>query len=654
MRPQPSHEPISEGFVGQSMGHLRATTQLYLPFLFSEVNCSVYKFEMDMKNIRQMTIKTAFKLGGSGEILDSPYEEETWKARSIENFLRATKPEVQIDKRITPIFILMLNKFLRIERVKLRLDGHSTYALFDQTPDIIMLPISYPPSAKLPDDEFYVYYEKKNTVIYAPLEFNKSYELEIDLETISGSFELAPLFPYGKVDFSNVATSCICSGGYKIKSFCMRVNPVVDKQLPDWLKYKLEREIGTTMPPLIIPADPFRGSFPLFNVVELGITKEDFEKKDEEFIVPLPKLKGVFCDEYETFRLIFSILIPQDKDYDVIVKIIQTDLPIRIYEQLQNIPGYNDVLVEYDVINFTHSKKKIRATTELVGITDVATEEVIIDGLKNEQKKSARCLIRQCPLMKYGILETIANPQRATLHCKLADGDTGEIIYEKSYNISLLPHDQMIWEIRDVGQSRTHNLTDFICAWVHPADREGLLDGARANSIKYHPDNAFGHKTDTLLDIEKHVKAIWEYLSKDLQIKYLNQPFSSKSTSNSQRVLLPEKTLKNKAGNCIDLTVLFASLLEGIGISSIIFLTEDHAFIGWGNSRKTKEMFFLETTLVGRKTFENAKRTGEEKFKKNFLLIGMDNPIPDLMSVTQGRHIIDLRRVRSEGIVSKR
>jgi hypothetical protein len=654
MRPQPKHEPISEGFIGQPMGHLRATTQLYLPFLFSEIKCDVGKFEMDMKNMRQMTIKTNFHLKGSEKILKNLYEDENWKVRSIENFLRATKPEIQINQKIAPILVLMLNKFLRVERVRLKLDRTSSYVLFDQTPDIVFLPTSYPPLTDLPDSEFYAYYEKKNTVIYAPLEFDKNYELEIDLETIAGSFELAPLFPYGNVDFSKITTNCICSGGYKINALCMRVNPVTDRQLPDWLKYKLEREIGTTMQSYIVPANPFRGSFPLFNIAELGVTKEDFMKEKGEVTMPLSKLKEVACEEYETFRVIFSVLIPPDKDYDIITKVIQIDLPTRIYEQLQNIPGYNDVLVEYDVINLTHSKKKIKATTELVGLTDVATEEITIEGLNNEQGKPARTLIRQCPLMKYGILETIVNPQRATLNCKLVDSDAEKTIYEKSYNIGLLPHDQMVWEMRDVGQSRTHNLVDFICSWVHPTDIEGLLDSARANSIKYHPDNAFGHKISNLPDIETHVKALWEYLSKEVQIKYLNQSFSAKNTANSQRVLLPEKTLKNKAGNCIDLTILFASILEGVGIFSIIFLTEDHAFIGWGNSRRTSEMFFLETTLIDSSTFEDAKIIGEEKFKKNFLFIGAKNPLPDLMSVTQGRHIIDLRRVRSEGIVSKR
>jgi len=655
MRPQPSSEPISEGYIGQIMGQSRATTQLYLPFIFSEIACNVLKFDVEIKNIRQMTIKVSFKLSGDPEIINNLYKEEEWKATSIENFLRATKPGFQVDRNIAPIFVLMLNKFLRVEKVNLKLNRSNKYVLFDQTPDIVMLPTSYPPLSKMGDDDLYIYYEKKSTVFYAPLEFDKIYELIIDLETIGGSFELAPLFPYANVDFSETEINCNCDNGYEVKGACMRVDPITNKQLPGWLNYKLEKEMEPLTPPLIIPANPFRGSFPLFDITEeFGITKENFENGNTDFIMPLSKLKGVVCEEYETFRLTLGIIIPPNKKLDVIIRTIKTGLPTRIYEQLQKIPGYNDVLVEFDIVNLTNVRKKLKIISELPGLTDTAVEEIIVEGINNEKEKPARVLVRQCPLMKYGILETIVNPQRATLQCKVVDAETDKPIYEQSYNIDLLPHDQMIWEIRDVAQSRTHNLADFICAWIHPTDKDGLLDLSRSNSIKYHPDNAFGHKVDTLLDIEKHVRAIWEYLSRDLQIKYLNQPFSSKNISNSQRVLLPERTLSNKAGNCIDLTILFASLLEGIGIYSIIFLTEDHAFIGWGNSKKTNEMFFLETTLLGRGTFDNAKIIAEKKFRDNFLFIGMDDPIPDLISATRGRHIIDLNRVRSDGIVSNR
>ena len=66
-------------------------------------------------------------------------------------------------------------------------------------------------------------------------------------------------------------------------------------------------------------------------------------------------------------------------------------------------------------------------------------------------------------------------------------------------------------------------------------------------------------------------------------------------------------------------------------------------------------MFFVETTVINRLPFEEAKRIGKEKFKNNFLFIGTTNPMPnDLTYFSKGCQIIDLYSVRSEGIISRR
>ena len=55
----------------------------------------------------------------------------------------------------------MLNKTLRVERISLKLDGSQSCVLFDQSPNIIILPNSYPPLTELPASESYHYYDKK-------------------------------------------------------------------------------------------------------------------------------------------------------------------------------------------------------------------------------------------------------------------------------------------------------------------------------------------------------------------------------------------------------------------------------------------------------------------------------------------------------------
>ena len=46
-----------------------------------------------------------------------------------------------------------------------------------------------------------------------------------------------------------------------------------------------------------------------------------------------------------------------------------------------------------------------------------------------------------------------------------------------------------------------------------------------------------------------------------------------------QRITLPDQVLSSKLGNCIELTLLFASILEGIGINSGIVIQKGHAYL---------------------------------------------------------------------------
>jgi len=59
-------------------------------------------------------------------------------------------------------------------------------------------------------------------------------------------------------------------------------------------------------------------------------------------------------------------------------------------------------------------------------------------------------------------------------------------------------------------------------------------------------------------------------------------------------VQFPIETLKNKGGDCEDNAILFASLLEAVGIESFVVLVPGHAYAGYVN--KEGEKVFVETT----------------------------------------------------------
>ncbi|MFA5755268.1 MAG: hypothetical protein WC909_02850 [Candidatus Paceibacterota bacterium] len=656
VKPEPKISPFTEAVSGGNFSKIRGVTEHYFPIKYDNFECEIKFFNVEIKNFCQMEAKIKFSINGDSKIIETLYDDERWKFARTRYLLEQFPEERKNLATPAPLFCLMLNKYLQVIKVSGVCGGEKVSLIIDSSADIVILPVSYPPLTELPSDEQYIYYDKKSAVIYGDIKLNVDYEVTLLLEANAATFEFAPLFPFGKTTYQSI--KFINSSEYGIEPMVVKVDPTVGNEFPEWFQYQLNKltSIEPKMPHFR-PAIPYRGTMPLFDLTEgldsSSMTKKDFLRLFDEKIIDMDK--PISLTGYQTIRFGFAITIPPDKNVEVLVRTIERPLPPRIYEQMQRLPNYRDALVEYDIFNLSHKKLRLRVETEILDYTEKETKTIFVHALNNKSNQRAREIITQCPRLKRRILEQLARPEKAVMRCKITDEDSKSILFEETYNVDLLAQDEIIWELNDLRSNQIYNLKDFICAWITPTDNEGLFDKVRSEARKFHPDNTLGHKLETLEDIYNHVKAIYDYLS-EYGVNYLNQPFSAKISANSQRVVLPEVVLKNKAGNCIDLVVLFASILEGFGIYSLIFLTPNHAFIGWGNKNNSEELIILETTLIGRKTFEEAITKGKEEFRDNFLLNNSLNPIfmSDIIAYTKSCFIVDLQAVRYAGLISKR
>ena len=60
-----------------------------------------------------------------------------------------------------------------------------------------------------------------------------------------------------------------------------------------------------------------------------------------------------------------------------------------------------------------------------------------------------------------------------------------------------------------------------------------------------------------------------------------------------------DDALESSQINCVDGSVLFASLLRAINIEPILVRTPGHMFVGYYTDNSHKDMNFLETTMIG-------------------------------------------------------
>lgn len=112
------------------------------------------------------------------------------------------------------------------------------------------------------------------------------------------------------------------------------------------------------------------------------------------------------------------------------------------------------------------------------------------------------------------------------------------------------------------------------------------------------------------------VCAIWKVLH-DRGFQYSSiTTTSTNSSANivSQQVRTFDNALKTNQANCVDGTVVFASLLRAIDISTVMVLTHDHCFLGFYTSnRKDRKLVYLETTMLSRSDKIDAAKTPKQK-----------------------------------------
>lgn len=169
-------------------------------------------------------------------------------------------------------------------------------------------------------------------------------------------------------------------------------------------------------------------------------------------------------------------------------------------------------------------------------------------------------------------LDTLAKmTERISTQFTLKVTAGGETIYEKNYPIDLLPHD--FWTGSTI---LPQTLTSFITP-NHPAINALILQTAEILKRNTGSSGLTEYQSGNPNEVRNQVAAAFAAIHKQ-GIVYRAMPASYEETG--QRVTLPDQVLASKLGNCIELTLLMATLLEAIGINTVIVLQKGHAYLG--------------------------------------------------------------------------
>jgi hypothetical protein len=284
------------------------------------------------------------------------------------------------------------------------------------------------------------------------------------------------------------------------------------------------------------------------------------------------------------------------------VKLRMAHVPTAIYHLLDEA---TDPLVEITVENGDLKPRRLRILSRLEGYSADAVDTIELEG---RGKAGATRTITQLPTLFPERIQPIHELTRATVSVCVEEIG-GALETHETLTVWLLARNAAPLAVRDPAGGWV-DLSRYFGAFVTPNRREVMLFLRRA--ADRHPERQLsGYQSDVALQ----VRAIYEALKQDAQITYVNSliAFNPDESARGQRVRLPRETLEEKQANCIDGTLLFASLLEAATLNPAIVIVPGHAFVGWETGPNSGAWDYLETTMIGSNAFEEARTIGRQK-----------------------------------------
>lgn len=148
------------------------------------------------------------------------------------------------------------------------------------------------------------------------------------------------------------------------------------------------------------------------------------------------------------------------------------------------------------------------------------------------------------------------------------------------------------------GRTRYVSTRLFYAAYVN--EENPLIDKVLREALNTRIVRRFLGYQSTPEMVDKQVYALWFVLQKR-NFKYSSVSYSSLSSNvvYAQRVRTFEDALNSSQINCVDGSVLFASLLRAINITPVLVQMPGHMFVGYYTDSAKKNLTFLETTMIG-------------------------------------------------------
>ena len=298
---------------------------------------------------------------------------------------------------------------------------------------------------------------------------------------------------------------------------------------------------------------------------------------------------------------------------------------------------YGSVLDDFariHLVNATGDSATIQVETGIEGYSATASSTVVV-------APGEKVTIRQNPRLNTRSVQELNSRRPGNFFIRatqLKDGED-EVLLNDTVEITVFSRRDFIW----VGGFPPEDEFKLYAAWVTPNDPavEELLRRAADYTASDIVTSGYGGvMNDEEGTVWDRLQAIWK-AQEEYGIIYVSTMVTF-SEGYNQRIRTPYDVLDQKSGNCIETTLLYASAAEALGLESAIILIPGHAYIAVRTDQTNAQYYFIETTLIGRASFEDAVAAG---------LYNWEETKPRLEAGDSGYYWINLSEARDMGVL---
>jgi hypothetical protein len=300
---------------------------------------------------------------------------------------------------------------------------------------------------------------------------------------------------------------------------------------------------------------------------------------------------------------------------------------------------YGTILPHFVVATITNDNAqavKVKVSTGVAGFTNTSVATVTVAG-----KKTAT--VEQDPELTSTAIDSLTSQKPGQLEVLVTYLDNGQdrTVLDETDNIVVTGRSDFPWSIKGMTEAETFALLGVMVTPTDPAVKNDLIRAA----ADYDPSRSIvsGYQSEGDADnsVYQRLNDIWQAETNDFAMTYISTPVSF-APGDTQAIRLPSEALSSSSGNCIELALLYASAVEAMGMQPVIVVIPGHAYLGVRVDDTGNSFYFVETTMIGQSTFDEAVTEGGNEW---------DKAMPHENNNDEGYGWVEISQSRSDGIL---